>query len=148
MAKSQETFSKKEKEKARLKKRQDKQFKREENKANPKKSGLQDMIAYVDEYGNLSSTPPDPSKKRVIRAEDIEIGVPTRVEEDLGAVRTGKVEFFNHDKGFGFIKENETQEKYFVHVSSVTFDIEENDKVSFEIEQGPKGLNAVRVVKI
>lgn len=148
MAKSQETFSKKEKEKARLKKRQDKQFKREENKANPKKSGLQDMIAYVDEYGNLSSTPPDPSKKRVIRAEDIEIGVPTRVEEDLGTVRTGKVEFFNHDKGFGFIKENETQEKYFVHVSSVTFDIEENDKVSFEIEQGPKGLNAVRVVKI
>ncbi|MBL0020021.1 MAG: cold shock domain-containing protein [Bacteroidetes bacterium] len=148
MAKSQETFSKKEKEKARLKKRQDKQFKREENKANPKKSGLQDMIAYVDEYGNLSSTPPDPSKKRVIRAEDIEIGVPTRVEEDLGAVRTGKVEFFNHDKGFGFIKENETQEKYFVHVSSVTFDIEENDKVSFEIEQGPKGLNAVRVNKI
>lgn len=148
MAKSQETFSKKEKEKARLKKRQDKQFKREENKANPKKSGLQDMIAYVDEYGNLSSTPPDPSKKRVIRAEDIEIGVPTRVEEDLGTVRTGKVEFFNHDKGFGFIKENETQEKYFVHVSSVTFDIEENDKVSFEIEQGPKGLNAVRVNKI
>ena len=148
MAKSQETFSKKEKEKARLKKRQDKQVKREENKSNPKKSGLQDMIAYVDEYGNLSSTPPDPSKKRVIRAEDIEIGVPTRVEEDLGAVRTGKVEFFNHDKGFGFIKENETQEKYFVHVSSVTFDIEENDKVSFEIEQGPKGLNAVRVNKI
>ena len=70
MAKSQETFSKKEKEKARLKKRQDKQFKREENKANPKKSGLQDMIAYVDEYGNLSSTPPDPSKKRVILSED------------------------------------------------------------------------------
>ncbi|MBK9453317.1 MAG: cold shock domain-containing protein [Bacteroidetes bacterium] len=66
----------------------------------------------------------------------------------MGTVRTGKVEFFNHDKGFGFIKENETQEKYFVHVSSVTFDIEENDKVSFEIEQGPKGLNAVRVNKI
>jgi cold shock CspA family protein len=148
MAKSQETFSKKEKEKARLKKRQDKQVKREENKSNPKKSGLQDMIAYVDEYGNLTSTPPDPSKKRVIRAEDIEIGVPTRVKEDLSAVRTGKVEFFNHDKGFGFIKENDTQEKYFVHVSSLTFEIEENDKVTFEVEQGPKGLNAVRVNKI
>ncbi|HEX2899573.1 MAG TPA: cold shock domain-containing protein, partial [Bacteroidia bacterium] len=136
------------KEKARLKKRQDKQIKREENKTNPKKSGLQDMIAYVDEYGNLTSTPPDPSKKRVIKAEDIEIGVPTRIKEDLSAVRTGKVEFFNHDKGFGFIKENDTQEKYFVHVSSLKEEIEENDKVSFEVEQGQKGLNAVRVVKI
>jgi cold shock CspA family protein len=148
MAKSQETFSKKEKEKARLKKRQDKQVKREENKSNPKKSGLQDMIAYVDEFGNLTSTPPDPSKKRVIRAEDIEIGVPTRVKEDMSAVRTGRVDFFNHEKGFGFIKENDTQEKYFVHVSSLTVEIEEGDKVSFEVEQGQKGWNAVRVVKI
>ena len=148
MAKSQETFSKKEKEKARLKKRQDKQVKREENKSNPKKSGLQDMIAYVDEFGNLTSTPPDPSKKRVIRAEDIEIGVPTRVKEDMSAVRTGRVDFFNHEKGFGFIKENDTQEKYFVHVSSLTVEIEEGDKVSSEVEQGQKGWNAVRVVKI
>jgi cold shock CspA family protein len=148
MAKSQETFSKKEKEKKRLKKRQDKQVKKDERKSHPTKSGLQDMIAYVDEHGNLTDTPPDLSRRKVIRAEDIEIGVPTRVQEDISAIRSGKVEFFNHEKGFGFIKENETQEKYFVHVSSLTEEIEEGDKVSFEVEQGQKGLNAVRVVRI
>jgi cold shock CspA family protein len=148
MAKSQETFSKKEKEKKRLRKRQDKLIKRDERKTSPKKSGLQDMIAYVDEHGNITDTPPDPSRKKVIRAEDIEIGVPTRVKEDVNAIRLGKVEFFNHEKGFGFIKESDTQEKYFVHVSSLTEEIEENDKVSFEVEQGQRGLNAVRVTKI
>jgi cold shock CspA family protein len=148
MAKSQETFSKKEKEKKRLKKRQDKLAKRDERKSSPKKSGLQDMMAYVDENGNITDTPPDLSRKKVIRAEDIEIGTPTRVEEDLGARRTGKVEFFNHEKGFGFIKENDTQEKYFVHISSLTEEVVENDKVSFEVEQGQKGLNAVRVMKL
>ncbi len=60
----------------------------------------------------------------------------------------GKVEFFNNEKGYGFIKENETNEKFFVHVSSLTEEIVENDKVSFELEQGLKGLNAVRVKKI
>jgi cold shock CspA family protein len=145
MAKSQESFSKKEKEKQRLRKRQDKQLKRDERKISPKKSGLQDMIAYVDEYGNITDTPPDLSRKKVIRAEDIEIGVPKRVKEDLNVIRSGKVEFFNHEKGFGFIKENETNEKYFVHISSLTEEIEENDTVLFEVEQGQKGWNAVRV---
>jgi cold shock CspA family protein len=148
MAKSQETFSKKEKEKKRLKKRQDKQAKLAERKMNPKKSGLQDMIAYVDENGNITDTPPDLSRKKVIRAEDIEIGTPTRVDEEVNAIRTGKVDFFNHEKGFGFIRENETNERYFVHVSSLSAEIEENDKVTFEVEQGQKGLNAVRVNKI
>ena len=148
MGKSQETFSKKEKEKKRLKKRQDKMAKREERNANPQKTDFADMIAYVDENGNLSSTPPDLSRKRVVKAADIEIGVPSRQEEEVDIVRTGKVEFFNHEKGFGFIKENETNEKYFVHVSSLTEEIEENDKVTFEVERGLKGLNAVRVNRI
>jgi len=59
MAKSKETFGKKQKEKQRLKKRQDKQQKMEERKANSKKGkSLNEMLAYVDENGNLSSTPP------------------------------------------------------------------------------------------
>lgn len=149
MGKSQETFNKKEKEKKRLKKRQDKLAKRAERKANPKKSSFEDMIAYVDEFGNITDTPPDITKKKVIKAEDIEIGVPKREEEEeVDPVRSGKVEFFNTDKGFGFIKENSTNEKFFVHVSSLTEEIVENDKVSFELEQGLKGLNAVRVKKI
>jgi len=147
MGKSQETFNKKEKEKMRLKKRQDKQAKRDERKANPK-AGFEDMISYIDEYGNPTDTPPDLSKKKVIKAEDIEIGVPRRTDEEVDPIRNGKVEFFNDEKGFGFIKENDTNEKYFVHVSSVSEEIRENDKVSFELEQGMKGLNAVRVKKI
>ena len=59
-----------------------------------------------------------------------------------------QVEFFNDQKGFGFIKEDETQEKFFVHVHGCTEVIIENDKVSFELEQGLKGLNCVRVKKI
>ncbi len=148
MGRSQETFNKKEKEKKRLKKRQDKLAKKEERKANPK-AGFEDMIAYVDEFGNPTDTAPDPTrKKEVIKAEDIEIGVPKRVEEETEAVRSGKVEFFNDEKGFGFIKENETNEKFFVHISSLTEEIAENDKVTFELEQGMKGLNAVRVKKV
>ena len=78
MGKSQETFSKKEKEKKRLKKRQEKLAKREERKSNPKKS-FEEMIAYVDENGNLSDTPPDlTKKKKPIKAEDIELGIPAR----------------------------------------------------------------------
>ncbi|MGQ1948309.1 cold-shock protein [Geofilum sp. OHC36d9] len=148
MGKSQETYNKKEKEKKRLKKRQDKEAKREERKALPKNSGLESMITYVNEFGNFSDTPPDPTKRKKLKAEDIELGVPKREKEEVDPIRMGKVEFFNNEKGYGFIKENETNEKFFVHVSSLTEEIVENDKVSFELEQGLKGLNAVRVKKI
>jgi len=148
MGKSQETYNKKEKEKKRLKKRQDKEAKRVERKATPKRSGFENMISYVDEYGNLSDTPPDRTKRVEQKAEDIEIGVPRREKEEIDPIRKGKVEFFNSEKGFGFIKENDSNEKFFVHVSSLTEEIGENDKVSFELEMGMKGLNAVRVKKV
>ena len=67
---------------------------------------------------------------------------------EVDPIRKGAVEFFNDEKGFGFIKEDETNEKYFVHVSSTTEELGENDKVTFELEQGMKGLNAVRVKKV
>jgi len=150
MGKSQETYNKKEKEKKRLKKRQEKEAKKLARKDEEKNSGLDSMMAYVDEFGNISDTPPDPTKKKkVIKAENIVIGVPTR--EDIpepDPIRKGAVEFFNDEKGFGFIKEDETNEKYFVHVSSLSEEVVENDKVQFELEQGMKGLNAVRVKKI
>ena len=63
MAKSSETFSKKEKEKKRLKKQRDKVEKMKERKINAKKGKtLEDMMAYVDENGNISSTPPEVQK--------------------------------------------------------------------------------------
>lgn len=106
------------------------------------------MIIYVDEFGNLTDTPPDPTKKKKIKAEDITIGVPRQEDIEKEAVRKGKVEFFNDAKGFGFIKENVTQQKYFVHVKGLLDDIEENDRVTFELEQGMKGMNAVRVRRL
>lgn len=145
MSKSQETYSKKEKEKKRLKKRQEKQLKREERKANSTDGSLNSMMAYVDEFGNITDTPPDDTKKKEVKAENIELGVPKREHEPLTSERTGKVEFFNDSKGYGFIKETGTGEKYFVHINSCEAQIAENDNVSFELERGPKGMNAVRV---
>ncbi|MCC7297001.1 MAG: cold shock domain-containing protein [Bacteroidia bacterium] len=147
MAKSQETFSKKEKEKKRLKKRQDKEQKREERKANAPGGGLENMLAYVDENGNLTDTPPNPTLKAVIDAETIVLGVPKR-EDEPDIIRTGKIEFFNDQKGYGFIKENDTNDKYFVHVNGLIDEVKEGDKVEFELENGLKGINACRVKKI
>jgi cold shock CspA family protein len=106
------------------------------------------MMAYVDENGFITDTPPDPTKKKKIIAENIELGVPKREAEDLTIPKTGKVEFFNDSKGFGFIKETATQEKYFVHVHGLLEEIRENDNVTFELERGMKGMNAVKVKKI
>ncbi len=148
MAKSQQTFSKKENEKKRLKKRLDKQKRKEERKANAENGGFDSMIAYVDENGNLTDTKPDPAKKKKVDISTIQIGVPKREAEEVITERKGRVEFFNDSKGYGFIKENETGEKFFVHANGLLEDIEENDKVMFELEHGLKGLNAVKVKKI
>jgi len=148
MAKSQDTFNKKEKEKKRLKKRQEKNLKREDRKSNSTGGDLESMLAYVDENGNLTDTPPDPSKKRKVNASSIEISVPRREEEDIDPIHTGRIDFFNDSKGFGFIKEKDTQEKYFVHVNGLLEDVREGDNVVFELERGLKGLNAIRVKKV
>ncbi|MFM6976229.1 MAG: cold-shock protein [Sphingobacteriaceae bacterium] len=147
MAGSQETFSKKEKEKKRLKKKQDKELKREERKANSDKGkSLDEMYAYVDADGNISSTPPDPSRKNNIKLEDIQIGVSRQEAIDPAElIRKGTVTFFNDGKGYGFIKDSESQESIFVHVNGLMTPIKENDKVTFETEKGPKGLNAIKV---
>ena len=148
MAKSQETYNKKEKEKKRLKKREDKKKRQEVRKTNSKGSDLESMMAYVDENGQITETPPDPTKKRKVSASSIEIGIPKKVVEEVEAVRKGKIDYFNDSKGFGFILEQDTQRKYFVHVHGLLEEVREGDKVSFELEQGMKGLNAVRVKKI
>jgi cold shock protein len=57
----------------------------------------------------------------------------------------GTVKFFNESKGFGFIKEENTQKDYFVHSSGLIDIIRENDQVIFDLEMGKKGLNAVHV---
>jgi len=147
MAKSQNAFNKQENEKKRLKRRKEKLERKEEQRLNPSEGGLDNMIAYVDEFGRLTDTPPDPAKKMKVDASTIEVGVPRREEEFVSPFRNGRVDFFDDSKGFGFIKETGTQEKYFVHVNGCLQQIKEGDMVAFELEQGKKGINAVRVKK-
>ena len=147
MARSTETFSKKEKEKARLKKAKEKKEKAEYRKANPGGSSLEDMMAYTDEYGNITSTPPDPSRKIKVNLEDIQVSVAKQEDIPFETVRNGIVSFFNEAKGYGFIKDLQTQESIFVHINALTEPIKENNAVTFEVEQGQKGLTAVKVKK-
>jgi len=140
-----ETWNKKEREKKKRQNKKDKAEKKQERRENSK-NNPESMIAYLDENGNLSSTPPDPRKKINVNLEDIQISIPRQEElgpEDL--IHTGIVSFFNNDKGYGFIKDAQTSESVFVHINSLSEPIKENNKVTFETEMGPKGLNAVNV---
>jgi cold shock CspA family protein len=146
MAKSQESWNKKDKENKKKKKREDKIKKKEERKSSSGATDFESMIAYVDENGNISSTPPDPTKKMEIAAEDIEIGVPAREEdEENDGTRTGIVSYFDSSKGYGFIKDLDTQESIFTHVKQHLEEINEGNRVTFKTEKGPKGLNAIEV---
>ena len=62
-------------------------------------------------------------------------------------MKTGTVKFYNSTKGFGFIKDDETNEEYFVHATGVIDDITDEDKVTFDLKEGRKGLNAIDVKK-
>ena len=149
MARARESFGKKDQEKAKMKKRKDKEQRKEERKANSEKGKkLEDMFAYVDEFGNLVATPPDPKNKQKINIEDIKISTSKKEDVDPATlIRTGTVTFFNDSKGYGFIKDHESQQSIFVHINDLEFPVKENDKVTFETERGMKGLNAVRVKK-
>jgi cold shock CspA family protein len=142
-----ETWNKKEREKKKQQDKKEKAERKQERRENSKPGkSLDDMLAYLDENGNLSSKPPDPRKKITINVEDIEIGVRKQEPvnpEDL--IRKGIVTFFNDAKGYGFIKDMETQESVFVHINSLSEPIKEQNKVTFEVEMGPKGANAVNV---
>lgn len=145
MGRSQESFNKKEVRKKKEKKRQDKEKKRLARKDGEKK-GLDDMIAYVDENGMLTDTPPDPATKKKTKVEDIEISIPRKDPNDRpDPIRRGRLTFYNDSKGYGFIRDAETQESIFVHVNEFQDDIMEGNMVSFEVEKGQKGPAAVRV---
>ncbi len=148
MGRSQETFNKKEVRNKKEKKRKDKEKKRLARKENEKTGGLDDMIAYVDENGMLSDTPPDPLKKKKIKTEDIEISVKRTAHEEFDPNRKGTVSYFNDSKGYGFIRDSETKESVFVHANNLLEDISEGNLVSFEVEMGQKGPTAVKVKQI
>ena len=148
MGRSQETFTKREREKQRIKKQQEKNEKMKERKANGKSKTLEDMMAYLDENGNLTNTPPDPKKKKIFRQEDMQVSVPKLEDRPIEAPRKGTVTFFNTQKGFGFINDAETRERIFVHANDLESQVMENDKVTYFVQQSPKGLVAVNVTVV
>lgn len=149
MARSQETFTKKEREKQRIKKQQDKKEKMKERKLNKEKGkSLEDMMAYLDENGNLTDRPTDPRKKKVYRQEDVPASVPKQDDQSPDVPRTGTVTFFNEPKGFGFINDAETRMRVFFHVNNINSPVKENDKVTFRLEKSPKGPVAMDVTLV
>jgi cold shock CspA family protein len=141
-----ESFNKKEKEKQKRKKKEEKRQKAEERRANSSGGGLENMMAYVDEFGNITDIPPDNTRKREeVNLEEIEISIPKKVHEEEDPIRTGRVSFFNDSKGYGFIVDEGNGQSVFVHANGLVDQIRENDRVTFETEMGMKGLNAVNV---
>jgi cold shock CspA family protein len=142
-----DSYNKKEREKKRQKRKKEKQQRKEERKLEGKKT---QEFMYLDEDGNLTSTPPDQTrKKKEISIEEIQISTPKKEESDRPKfMREGIVKFFNTEKGYGFIADKETRESFFVHIDGLVDEIKENDKVSFEVGKGPKGPIALAVKKI
>ena len=142
MAKSM-TVGKRENEKKRLAKREAKLKRKEGRKST--KSSFDDMIAYVDENGMITSTPPAENvKKEEINLDEIIIATPKKEDEEPVILR-GRVEFFNEARGFGFIKDLAGVDKYFFHVNNVVGNISEGNIVTFDLERGVKGMNAVNI---
>ena len=145
MGRSQETQNKKEVRNKKEKKRKDKAEKKLARKDGEKRS-MDDMIAYVDENGMITSTPPDPSKRKKIELENIEVGTPKKDKSQKpDPIRKGIITYFNESKGFGFIKDSETGESVFVHVNNLLEEVKENNVVNFEVVMGQKGLAATNV---
>lgn len=146
MAKSRESYSKKEVRTKKEKKRKDKEKKRIERKDNPGAGTFDDMIAYVDEFGNITSTPPDPDrKKEEIDPESIEVSVTRKEFEEKDSDRKGSVTFFNESKGYGFIKDLANGQSIFMHANNILEPVKEGNIVTFKTEKGQKGLMAIYV---
>ena len=145
MAKSM-TVGKRENEKKRLAKREEKLKKKESKKLSGKANSFEDMIAYVDENGMITDTPPTPNNKpQEVDMSTIEVSTPRRTEEPIELVHEGRIEHFNVSKGYGFVKDLKNAEKYFFHISGLIDNIIENNIVTFELEKGSRGMNAVKI---
>ena len=145
MGRSQDSFGKKEVRNKKEKKRKEKEKKRLEKREKESSGSLDDMIAYVDAFGNITATPPDPQDIKEVDPEDIEVSTPKKEDIPYDPIRKGIVSFLNESKGFGLIKDTETQESIFVHVNNTLEEIKEGNLVSFEVEMGPKGPSAIKV---
>ncbi|MBO9591517.1 cold shock domain-containing protein [Niabella pedocola] len=140
-----ETWNKREREqKKRNAKKQKEERKQERKEHAGKAKGLDDMLAYVDEYGNLSATPPP--ERKAVKIDNIPpVVANSRELNAIDDTRKGVVTFYDSNKGYGFIKDSTTGESIFVHVNSTSVQLKEQLKVAFEVQKGPKGMVAVNV---
>ena len=103
----------------------------------------QEMIEQGATIIDIGGESARPGYTRISDEEEI-ISTPKKDKEEP-VIRRGRIEFFNESKGFGFIKDLSGVEKYFFHINNVLTDIAENNIVTFDLERGLKGMNAVNV---
>jgi cold shock CspA family protein len=145
MGRSQETLGKKEVRNKNEKKRKEKLEKREKKKTEGK-SSLNDMIAYVDEFGKIRSTPQDPDRVVVFDNENKGFVAPKKSQEKVKETeRKGVVIFLNEAKGFGFIRDNESGQKIFFHISGLLEPVKQDSNVIFEKIKNARGISAINV---
>ncbi|MBT8189917.1 MAG: cold shock domain-containing protein [Saprospiraceae bacterium] len=138
-----DSYNKKERAKKKNKKRKEKAEKRQQKKL---QTESRPEFMYLDEHGNLSSTPVPREEQTKVALEDIEISIPkSDATEDVDPVKTGTVKFYDNEKGYGFIKANDSRLDYYVNAGGLLESIKENDTVVFELENGIKGPVAVNV---
>lgn len=136
-----DSYFKKENNKKKIQKQKDKAARREDRKSNNSKGkSLEDQLVYVDEFGRFSDTPPE--KRTEVKLEDIQLGA-TPVE-DAPTHFLGKVSYFG-DKGYGFITENDTEERVFFHQNNCLKPVKMGDKVQFEKERTARGIAAIQI---
>lgn len=137
--------SKKDNEKKKIAKRKEKEKRKEERKNSGEGKSFEDMIAYVDENGQIVSERPEIKKKENIELDSILISIPKKTEQEEYVTHQGKVEYFNSSKGYGFIKDIDDNEKYFFHISNSPANIAEGHMVSFELKSGPRGMEVSNI---
>lgn len=142
-----EYFSKRDRERKKQQARKEKEEKKRDRKENARDgNSLAEMMAYVDDNGNLTSIPQDPSKRREFNINDIEISSPKAENRDsFGQFVEGVVSYFNSEKGYGFIRQSITKESVFVHHNQLSSPVKINEKVRFLIAKGVKGPEAIEV---
>ncbi|MBL1407138.1 cold-shock protein [Sphingobacterium faecale] len=133
MAKSQLTFNKKERAKKKQQKKQEKQERREINKSNNNKGkSLEEMFAYVDEFGNISDTPPTQVYK--FKEEDLH-----RPVEDEDEFLYGKVSYYNDTGNYGFIRDNQSRDTVYFNDKLAGKTLSLNQQVKYKYIRTKQG---------
>jgi len=139
MNRSSVSFHKKALENKRVRKRKEKH----NRKANSGVASLDNKIAFVDKNKIITIKLIEPDEKEKVDVEDIAGSAPKKQEESI--ILKGHVRHFNKDKGFGFIKDDTNNEKYFFHITDAFSQINESNQVSFELEIGDTGTTAIKI---